>query len=57
MELYPTQKTLDLPPQLNEILGCWEDCITHDLSDQEKEQLTSLLSKMKARAARYMEDR
>ena len=57
MELYPTQKTLDLLPQLNEILGCWEDCITHDLSDEEKELLTTLLSRMKSRAARYMEDR
>jgi len=57
MELYPTQKTLDLLPQLNEILDCWEDCITHDLCEEEKELLSSLLRKMKSRAARYMEDR
>lgn len=57
MELYPTEKTLALLPQLNELLGCWENCITHDLSDEEKELLTALLSKMKCRAAHYMEDR
>lgn len=57
MELYPTDKTLALLPQLNELLSCWEDCITHDLSEAEKDLLTSLLSRMKSRAAHYMEDR
>ena len=57
MELYPTEKTLALLPQLQEILGRWEDCITHDLTDEETEQLSVLLNKMKYRAALYMEDR
>lgn len=57
MELYPTEKTLALMPQLKQILLCWEDCITHDLSDEEREQITTLLVKMKARAGWYMEDR
>lgn len=57
MELYPTEKTLALLPQLSELLTRWEDCITHDLSEEEKDLLTSLLSKMKSRAACYMEDR
>jgi len=56
-ELYPTEKTLALLPQLSEVLKCWEDCITHDLTEEEKNQLTVLLSKMKGRAAWYMEDR
>lgn len=57
MELYPTEKTLELLPQLSKILSCWENCITHDLSEEEKELLTSLLAKMKTRAACYLEDR
>ena len=57
MELYPTEKTLELMPQINEVLMCWEDCITHDLSDEERELITGLLMKMKARAGLYMEDR
>lgn len=57
MELYPTEKTLALLPRINELLGCWEDCITHDLSEEEKGLLTTLLTKMKSRAACYMEDR
>ncbi len=57
MELYPTEKTLEILPKISEILSCWELCITHDLTEEEKECLSSLLSKMSQRATRYMEDR
>ena len=57
MELYPTEKTLELLPQIREILTCWENCITSDLSEEEKDMLTVLLQKMRARAGDYMEDR
>ena len=57
MELYPTEKTMTLLPQITEILMCWENCITQDLSEEEKENLSTLLSKMTRRASRYMEDR
>ena len=57
MELYPTQKALDLLPQIQSILVCWEECITRDLTEEEKEQISVLLARMKGRAAAYMEDR
>ena len=57
MELYPTEKTLQILPRITEILACWENCITQDLTEEEKVQLTALLGKMSARAGRYMEDR
>lgn len=57
MELYPTEKAIALLPQIREILIRWEDCITDGLDENEKEQLIALLSKMKARAAAYMEER
>ena len=57
MELYPTQKALDLLPQIQSILTCWEDCITRDLTEEEKELVTMLLARMKFRASAYMEDR
>ena len=57
MELYPTEKTLEILPKITEMLRCWEECITHDLTEAEKELLTSLLGKMSTRAGRYMEDR
>lgn len=57
MELYPTEKTLELLPQIRDILKCWENCITSTLTEEEKELLTSLLARMKDRSATYMEDR
>ena len=57
MELYPTEKTLALMPQIQEILKCWENCITSTLSEEEKALLSSLLTRMKDRSATYMEDR
>lgn len=57
MELYPTQKALDLLPRIQSILTCWEECITSDLTEEEKDQISVLLAKMKVRAAAYMEDR
>ena len=57
MELHPTQKTLDLLPQISGILKCWENCITGDLTAQELEQLANILEKMKLRSADYMDGR
>ena len=57
MELYPTEKTLEILPRINEMLMCWENCITHDLTEEEKELLSALLQKMSSRASGYMEDR
>ena len=57
MELYPTEKTLEILPRINEMLMCWENCITHDLTEEEKELLSALLRKMSSRASGYMEDR
>ncbi len=57
MELYPTQKSYDLLPQISDILKCWEKCITGDLTEGEMALLSELLAKMKRRAAEYMEGR
>ena len=57
MELHPTQKTLDLLPQISGTLKCWESCITGDLTAEELEQLATLLAKMKGRASDYMDGR
>ena len=57
MELYPTEKTMEILPRINELLMCWENCITQDLTEDEKELLSALMRKMSTRAAGYMEDR
>ena len=57
MELHPTQKTLDLLPEISFVLKRWEGCITGDLTADELELLASLLAKMKTRASDYMDRR
>lgn len=57
LQLYPTEKALSIMDDVRGILVCWEDCIGHDLSEEEKELLSALLAKMKHRAAVYMEER
>ena len=57
MELYPTPKTLDLLPQIREVLKCWENHIAQDFTQEELELMSALLKRMKARSATYMEDR
>ena len=56
MRLYPTEKTLELLPQIQQILCAWSSYVTQDLTEDEIEQLGNLLGKMKLRAAAYMEE-
>jgi len=57
LELYPTEKALELLPALQQMNLCCENFITQDLTDAERDLLSSLLTKMKDRSAIYMEDR
>lgn len=57
VELYPTEKTLQLMPQISQVLKCWETCIADSLTEEERQCLSGLLAKMKDRATKYMEDR
>ena len=56
MRLYPTEKTLELLPEIDRIMYSWQDLLTQDLSEEEQELLAVMLQKMKARAAGYMEE-
>ena len=51
MELYPTEKTLEILPQVREILRQWEHELTDELSEEEVEALSRILAKMKEKAA------
>ena len=57
MELYPTEKTLELMPRISQVLISWENCIGGTLNEEERELLSGLLAKMKKRSVGYMEDR
>ncbi len=56
MELYPTEKTLELLPQIQKILSHWEFWLTQDLTEEEVSIVAEALVKMKAQAAKYMEE-
>ena len=56
MQLFPTQKTLDLLPQISPILRQWEACLTSGLTGEEKDLLEKLLSQMKDRASCWMDN-
>lgn len=57
VELYPTEKTLELMPQVSQVLKSWETRIADSLTEEERQSLSDLLAKMKDRATEYMEDR
>ena len=56
MELYPTEKTLELMPRITGILDCWDQCITKELTDEEIAMVTAILERMKEKASRWMEE-
>ena len=57
MQLYPTEKTLEILPQISPILRPWEACLTADVSDEERAILEKVLERMKDKAAEWMANR
>lgn len=55
LKLYPTEKTLGLLTRILEIQDSWEDWLTGDLSEEEKQTLESILSRIKEKAVRWTE--
>ena len=56
MQLFPTQKTLELLPQITQILSGVEIFLTEGFSEQEKELLENMIARMLAKAADWMEN-
>ena len=54
MQLFPTQKTLDLLPQISQLLAGLELCLTSDMTEEEKDLLEELLSRMLTKASDWM---
>ena len=57
MQLYPTEKTLALLPEIRTILNRWGDCLTADVTQEERLILERILERMKDRASEWMENR
>ena len=51
-KVFPTQKAFDVMPVLREAIDNWEDIITSDLSEHEKEIIEQLLCKMANQACK-----
>lgn len=56
MELYPTEKTLELLPKITAITSCWEQCLTKELTVDEIRLVTEILERMKCKASSWMEE-
>lgn len=54
--VYPTEKALEVLPQINQIFRDWECLVAQDLTEEERALAVKMLTKMKARAAEWMED-
>ena len=56
MQLFPTEKTLELLPRISQVLVDLECYLTGDLSEAEKNLLESLLSKTLDKASVWLEN-
>ena len=57
MELYPTEKTLELVPKIRAFSQEWDSFLTNDLTPEEIQTVNQVLSKMRDKAAGWMSDR
>ena len=56
MELYPTDKTLELMPQIRQVLRSWRSYLMEGLSEEEIAVLDKALTSMRSRAGDWMEE-
>lgn len=54
--IHPTEKTLEILPEIRGAWDSWEQRLTRDLTEEEIEQLREFLRKMKNAARAYMEE-
>jgi MarR family transcriptional regulator for hemolysin len=55
-EVYPTQKALDILPHIRELLRTWNEYITSDLTEEEKQQFFTLLERIADKAKLYVKN-
>ena len=56
MQLFPTQKALDLLPQITRLLTGLESCLTADMTEEEKDLLENLLQRMLGKASEWLDN-
>lgn len=53
IEVYPTEKAVEVLPKMRKILASWNDYITDELSNEEKEMFFNLLTKVANKSKQY----
>ena len=56
MELYPTEKTLELMPRIRQVLGDWRGYLMEGLTEEEIRVLDKALESMRAKAGQWVEE-
>lgn len=56
LRCYPTDKALELMPQIRQVYRDWRERLLQDMSQEEQELLEQLLIKIKDRAGEWMEE-
>ena len=54
--VYPTQKALDILPEIGRIFREWEALVAQDLTEEERALAVKMLAKMESRAGEWMEN-
>lgn len=57
IQVFPTEKTHAVMPQIVTIFRTWESFVAQDLSEEERRILVAMLEKMQSRSADWMEQR
>lgn len=56
LKCYPTEKCLELLPDIRKVYRSWREHLLQDMTEQEQAVLEQLLSKIKSRAGQWMEE-
>ena len=57
MRVYPTERAMEVYPYIQQVLADWRHYLTEDFTDEEREQLHSLLERVLEKAAAYADKR
>lgn len=52
MCVYPTQQMLDFQPGLKEAMDAWDEALLQDLTQEERQQLSTILAKIRQKVGR-----
>ena len=57
MRVYPTERAMEVYPYIQQVLADWRHYLTENFTDEEREQLDSLLERVLEKAAAYADKR